>query len=70
MGGWGKEGVCPGEFARQLMATAERESSFLAICSTAPAYLMRRAHNGVQGMKVHIVRFADMSFMNGCQSIV
>ena len=60
-GGGGKEGVCPGEFARQLMATAERESSFLAICSTALAYLMRGAHNDVKEMKVRIVRLPACS---------
>ena len=52
MGGWGKENVCPGEFAKQLMATAEREAQLLCRCSTAPAYLMDRAHSGVQEMKV------------------
>lgn len=60
----------PGEFAKQLMATAERESKFLTICSTAPSYLMCRAHSGVQGMKVRTIPFANMFFMNGGQPII
>ena len=53
--------MCPGKFAKQLMASAERESRFLTICCAAPSYLMRRAHNGVQGMKVGIIPFVNMS---------
>ena len=59
----------PGEFAKQLMATAKRESRFLTICPTAPSYLMGRAHSGVHGMKVGTIPFASMSFMSGGQSL-
>ena len=69
VGGWHKENVDPGEFAKQLMATAKRESRFLTICPTAPSYLMGRAHNGVHGMKVGTIPFASMSFMSGGQSL-
>ena len=66
VGGWAKQGVCSGEFARRFMASAERESKSLQCCPGAPSHLLRRGHCGVQGMKVGTHPPEHFLFMRRC----